>query len=84
MSGRKTLIITFSPVCNFAVCTCATEADARGDESNSAKASLIDMSSSFSIMLRAISLEKGGTLSCNFTSSFAMSSGSISLRVDKA
>ena len=84
ISGRNTLTMTLSPVCNVAVCTCATEAEAKGEASNSAKASLMDIPSSASIMPLAMSLANGGTRSCSLTSSSAMSSGKMSLRVDKA
>ncbi|MNN53595.1 hypothetical protein D3C81_1683590 [compost metagenome] len=81
--GRITLTTTSSPVFSCAACTCATEAEASGSTSKRLNTSLIFLPSCSSISLTDTCESNGGTRSCSFISSSAMSSGSRSRRVDR-
>ena len=84
ISGRKTLTTTSSLFAfNFAACTCAIEADARGASSNSLNNSDRWVRPREVLIIScAASDENGGTLSCSRASSLAIAGWSKSLRVD--
>ena len=81
MPGRITFTTTASPVLRRAACTCATEADASGADSNSLNACSTGSPIACSIIPCASSPGKGGTLSSRVAKGSTHSSASKSRRV---
>ena len=75
--GRWTLTATLVPSCRKARCTCAVEAAANGSGSKASNSSSGGAPSSSMIVTRTWSLGNGGTSSCSFSSSVAMSAGKV-------
>ena len=83
MFGRSTLTATGVPSGSSAKCTCATDALATGVRSNALKTSVERAAVARAPASRSTSSDgNGGTRSCSFASSSAMSGGSRSRRVD--
>ena len=84
MFGLKIFIATLLPFLRMPLWTWATEAAAIGFFSKKLNMSLIFLFVSSSIILIAISLEKGGSLSCNKINLFVTFKPKISGLVDNA
>ncbi len=82
MPGRSILTTTSRPSCKAATCTWAIDAAASGAASKLLKISAIGFPKARSTVAMATSLPNGGTRSCSFDNSSAMSTGSKSRRVD--
>ena len=79
--GRRTLTATTRPSGRRALCTCATEAEARGTGANSAKISRSGRCRSSSMVRTTWAKANGPTSSCRCTRACVMYSGSKSGRV---